>query len=154
MAKAAKKTAAKKAKNGSAEPPKKMVAKGAAISESKLKSLMKSSRQAKNDISEIAGALGSEIKAAVENNHLHRKAFGVIKMADRMEPEKLADFLDSLALYLDMSGLNERASKVQRMAFGPGETEESDDEDEDGNAKLEAAGNVRAFPAQTAVAAE
>lgn len=117
-----------------------------AISQQKLRSLMASNRRAKNDIAEIAGGLGSEIKTAVEKHHLHRKAFNVIKQGDRMEPEKLADFLDCLEHYLDISGLNERAAQVQRLALDDGEKggEEEVEEDE----------TVRRFPAPAGVAAE
>lgn len=120
-----------------------------AITQAKLRSLLKSARVAQKDINQIAGDLGAEVKNAVDKDYLHRKAFSVCKTADRMEPEKLADFLDCLDHYLDISGLRDRASKVQRMDFGSGEDGEDDGEGE------EAAGtNVEPFPAPTSVAAE
>ena len=81
----------------------------------KLRELLASHRAAKNDIDEIAGGLGSEIKTAVEKNHLHRKAFRVVLQADRMEPEKLADFLDNLDHYLEISGLRARAASAPKF---------------------------------------
>jgi hypothetical protein len=39
-------------------------------------------------------------------------------MADRMEPEKLAEFFDALDYYRDASGLNERAASAPRMDMG------------------------------------
>jgi hypothetical protein len=90
------------------------------ISAPKLKSLLASARKATQNLTEISGSLGEEIKTAVDKHHLHRKAFSVIRQADRMEPEKLADFLDCLDHYLDISGLRDRAAQVQRMQFGPG----------------------------------
>lgn len=120
----------------------------AAISQKKLRSLLATAKRTQNDISELAGGLGAEVKDAVENHYLHRKAFNVCKQADRMEAEKLADFLDSLDHYLDISGLRDRASKVQRMNFGVAEEAEDEGEDEGGDR------NVRAFPPPRGVAAE
>lgn len=111
-----------------------------AISARKLKSLLSSARKAKEGISEIAGGFGSEVKDAVENHHLHRKAFRVIESADRMEPEKLADFFDCLDHYRDISGLNDRAASVQRLDLNEPEEEETP--------------NVKRFPAPRGVAAE
>jgi hypothetical protein len=85
------------------------------ITPNKLLSLMKSARSAQKDIQEIAGGLGSEIKTAVENHHLHRKAFSVVKAGDKMEPEKLAEFLAHLDFYLEASGLRKRAASAPRL---------------------------------------
>ncbi len=115
-----------------------------AISQKKLRSLLNTARRVQKEISELAGGIGAEIKDAAETNYLHRKAFNVCKAADRMEPEKLADFLDCLDHYLDISGLRDRASKVTRMDF------EASDEAEDDDAP----GNVRQFAAPRGVAAE
>lgn len=104
----------------------------------KLRELIATACAASNDMREIAGSLGAEIKDAAENHHLHKKAFA----ADRMEPEKLAEFLDCLDYYLDVTGLRDRASKVQRLPMG--------DEDEN----PEQADNVKPFPAPSSVAAE
>ncbi len=135
----AKKTAA------SAKPPKEPKAAkpsevSPSISQQKLKALLASKRRATNDISEISGGLGSEIKTAIEENHLHRKAFGVICQLDRMEPEKLADFLDCFDHYLDISGLSDRAEQVQRLGLdgNAGDTEQEEGDEDD---------NVRRFPA-------
>lgn len=126
------------------------------ISEKKLRSLLASARSAQKDIDEIAGGIGSEIKQAVEKSHLHRKAFAVIKTLDRMEPEKLADFLDNFEHYLEISGLNERAKSVIGMDLTSGE----ETEDEDGGKparKPRGKGkksNVEAFPLPQQQAAE
>jgi hypothetical protein len=103
------------------------------ITPTKLLSLMKSARTAQKDIQEIAGSLGSEIKTAVENNHLHRKAFAVVKAGDKMEPEKLAEFLAHLDFYLEASGLRMRAASAPR---------------------LEVEDNVKPFPQPHGIAAE
>lgn len=125
----------------------------------KLKSLLASCRSTQNDITELAGTLGEQIKSAVENHHLHKKAFNVCKMADRMEPEKLAEFLEQLEHYLEATGLNERAASAPRMDMGAAgeQTEnEADEAEQDKAAKRNkgARGNVRAFPAPVGEAAE
>lgn len=121
-----------------------------AINATKLKALLKAKRAAIKDTAEIAGTLGQAIARAVEKDHLHRKAFTVVSALDRMEPEKLADFLDHFEHYLEISGLNARAKQVQRLGFGKDEGAEEDDEGEDDRET----GNVSAFPRQGSVAAE
>ncbi len=88
------------------------------IGERKLRQLIKDARTAYKDVREIAGSFGAKVASAVEHDHLHRKAFSVCKTADRMEPEKLAEFLDALDYYLDASGLRERATSAPRMPMG------------------------------------
>lgn len=132
-----------------AKPPKSDQAKTATdkagqISARKLKSLMAEGRKATQDTREIAGTLGQQIKDAVENDHLHKGAFAVIRKLDRMEPEKLADFLDTLDYYRDISGINERAAKVMRM----------DLEDDGGKATAGGKGTVHPFPTPKGEAAE
>jgi hypothetical protein len=115
-------------------------------SQSKLKSLMAAARSAQKDVTEISGSLGAEIKVAVEKHHLHRKAFRVIVALDRMEPEKLADFLDCFEHYLDISGLNARAKSAPRMNF-----EQDAEGPEDDGPENVVKGN---FPPPSGVAAE
>lgn len=119
-----------------------------AISQNKLKTLMAAARSTNKEVAELTGTLAQKIAVAVENDHLHKKAFGVIRMLDKMEPEKLADFLDCFDHYLDISGLEKRAESVARMDFGPGE------EASEASAEPKPRENVRAFPAPRSVAAE
>lgn len=118
-----------------------------AINERKLRELMKSARRAHADTAEINGGLGSEIKQAVENNHLHRKAFRLIVQLDRMEPEKLADFIDCFDHYFDISGLADRAKQVASLPL----QEETIEGEHDASTRSE---NVKAFPPPSGVAAE
>lgn len=115
-----------------------------ATTQRKLRALLASARSAQNNINEIAGGLGSEIKTAVEKDFLHRKAFNVCKQADRMEPEKLRDFLDCLDHYLDISGLRDRASKVQPLDLR--DPEENDDDEGDEPAKTRGRKKAKPFP--------
>lgn len=112
------------------------------ISKGKLLKLMSAARSAKNDISEISGTMGQAIATAVENNYLNRKVFRQIVALDRMEPEKLATWLEDFEHYLDISGLKDRAASAPRMEFGPGEEQPEEDEGETGRRQP----NVAAFP--------
>lgn len=103
------------------------------ISQSKLVNLMKAKRGAKKDAGEINGRVGQMIADAVENNHLHRKAFGWITQLDQMEPEKIADLLDSFEYYLDIGGINKRRESVMRMNLGAEAKDEPEAEPEPSN---------------------
>lgn len=150
MASKKKANAKAKAKTAKAPPAREKVKPSEAIGvcpEGKLKSLLTSARSTTKDVASLTGSLREKIAYAVENNHLHTKAFGVVRTLDRMEPEKLADFLDHFEHYMEVSGLNERAKSAQRLQFGPGGEEASDDDGEDGEAGESEAeanpGNVR-----------
>jgi hypothetical protein len=99
--------------------------------------LLAQARKVKEDVGEIAGELGAAIKDASDNKHLNKKAFGIVKSLDRMEPERLADCLEHLDDYLEKGGLRKRAGQVMRMPL---------DGDE--------APNVRPFPQPRGEAAE
>ena len=110
--------------------------------QSKLRSLMKTAKLARQNLNSISGALGTEIKEAAEKNHLDKWAFRIICHLDNQEPERLKDKIENLLLYLDISGLNERAAKVERLPMG----EEGEEEEE--------RENVRPFRQPTGIAAE
>jgi hypothetical protein len=105
------------------------------IGQKKLKALLKAATEAYKEGREIAGTIGQKIGEAVENDRLHRKAFSVLRGMDRMTPEKLADFWDTLQFYVDASGLGERAKAALRLPLDAG------DDDDDATE-----GNVKAFP--------
>lgn len=90
------------------------------IAKGKLNELLYKARTTRNDTSELSGQLGKAVSEAVEKNHLNRKAFNIIKGLDRMrqDPEKLADVLEAVEHYLDISGLQAVADKVQKLPFG------------------------------------
>lgn len=115
------------------------------ISQQKLRSLMKTSKLARQNMNSISGALGTEIKDAQEKHHLDRWAFNIVTYLDRQEPERLKDKIENLLLYLDSSGLTERAAKVERLGDG--------DEDEEGEEES-GAKNVRPFRQPHGIAAE
>jgi hypothetical protein len=95
------------------------------IGQKKLRTLLRAANDAHKDQREIAGGLGQKIADAVENEHLHKKAFSTLRMADRMTPEKLADWWDTLQYYIDVSGLAERAASAPRLRLEP-DAEEDD----------------------------
>ena len=103
---AKRKEEAEQAKPSEAEPQ---------IGQKKLRSLLKAATDADKDQREIAGGINGRIADAVENDHLHKKAFSEIRKRARMTPEKLADYVDTLELYMDMSGLTERAKSAPRL---------------------------------------
>jgi len=105
-----------------------------------LTNLLKQARKTKQDTIDASTELSSMVRSAAEKHHLHVRAFNVIKAADRLEPEKLADFLEHLDDYLEKSGLRKRAGQVMRMPI----------DDDDGPR----ASNVKPFPAPQADAAE
>jgi hypothetical protein len=84
----------------------------ATISKSKLKGLLASSRATKQNITEMSGALGHEIKEACENYGLHRAAYQETCKRDRMEPEKLAEYLQHVDRYSRLVGLDARAASA------------------------------------------
>lgn len=106
------------------------------ISKNKLKSLLSSSQKAKEDCSEINGALGEEIKSAIEKNHLHRPAFNVIKRCYSWSPEKLREFWDHLNAYWEMSDLEKKADSAPRLPMN----DDSFGAEDDNVHRLQAAG--------------
>ena len=110
------------------------------ITPKKLKALLKSSNEAFKNTREISGELGQQIAAAVEKDHLHRKAFAILKGFDRMTPEKLADVWETLNYYMDVSGLAERAKSALKMNFDAAEDEAEGETDT----------NVTGFPSPAA----
>lgn len=88
------------------------------ITKSVLNDILITDRKAKKAQGEIAGELGSKIASAVERFGTNRKALGIIRTLNRMEPEKIADFLDHFDYMLDISGIEERAAAVQRLPTG------------------------------------
>lgn len=97
------------------------------ISKPKLLKLLASARQTKADVDEIVGTHREQIADAVEKHNLHKGAFAMVKRLDRLEPGKLADWLDYLDHYLDISGLRDKAATAPRLAMGDGAGEEAAD---------------------------
>jgi len=123
------------------------------ISRKKLKDLLAAARSTKQDVDEIVGTHREQIAEAVEKHNLHKGAFAMCKRLDRLEPGKLADWLDYLQHYLDISGLYDRAATAPRLEMGDaaGETADNDD-DAEKDAEPEPApsrgrGTVTRFPA-------
>lgn len=89
----------------------------------KVKSLLRAAKKTKEQTQSIAGEYGQMVANAVENDHLHRKAFSFAKQLHQMTDEKLAECLTHLDYYLDVSGVNDRVAKVGRLDLGdqPGE---------------------------------
>ena len=136
---------AKKRKTGTEE--------AAQIGEKKLRQLLKEAKSASQDAHEITSSLGGKIASAVENDHLHKKAFATLRMLDKMTPEKLADYWDTLLYYMDISGLDERAKSAPRLSLenGKGEDGEEDDEEAPAAEAKPKGADVKPFPKPTSV---
>lgn len=64
--------------------------------------------------------MGSAIGNAVEHQFLHRKAHSHFRQLDKMEPEKLAEFLFHFFHYCTMGGIFERAASVRSLDLDDG----------------------------------
>lgn len=91
-----------------------------------LMSLLALDKRTKKQQQELGGELGSKVGDICERYGTNRKALAVIRTLNRMEPEKIADFLDHLDYLLDVSGIEERASKVERLPLGDGAADDAD----------------------------
>jgi hypothetical protein len=120
------------------------------IGAGKLKKLMAAAREGYQSARDIAESLGAEIKGAVDNDNLHRKAFSAVRAEDRMEPEKLAEYFAHRDLYEEILGLRKRAASAPRLPLD-GDKDEAGEPDADApkDAPRE---NVRPFPRQQSVA--
>lgn len=105
------------------------------ISEKKLKALLNQARSSTKDIASITGEMREKIGYAKEHDHLHTGAFGLTRRLDRMEPEKLADFMDHFDHYFNVSGLAKRREQAQRLNFGPGDAESEEGDEDDGKVR-------------------
>jgi hypothetical protein len=135
---------AKRAKaNGKGDEPKSVEVKPSevrdAITEKKLKALLNAARSTTKEVATLTGTIREKIAYAQEHDHLATGPFALIRRLDRMEPEKLADFMDSFEHYMDISGLDARRQQAQRLEFGPGKDADNEDGDDDNVHHLRAA---------------
>lgn len=116
-----------------------------------LQSLLRTMFKAKNDISTMAGELGTEIKNVTNKYHFSRPILKILARLNTLPPEKLRIELEDLEHGLEASGLNDRAKDAPALPF-------KGDGDEDGDEGGEAQGDEKvvrgAFPAPAGVAAE
>ena len=104
-----------------------------------LNSLLRRCRSRSQQVQTIADEIGEDIAKAAETKYLHRGAFAVTRKLDKMEPEKLAEFLVHFDHYLMEAGLRERAESVGELPIGEaddagaGETAEETPPAEPGN---------------------
>lgn len=72
------------------------------VAPKQLIALIKEADQKKTRMQSLSGELGERVKAAVENGHLHKGAFGLCVKLHRMDDLKRADYIRSVRLYLDI----------------------------------------------------
>lgn len=113
------------------------------ITQKKLKQLVASANQMKDDVDELVGTHREQIAEAVEKNNLHKGAFADAKRMSRIgrkNPGKLADHFDYRDHYEDLLGLRELAATAPRLPVGEG-AGEGDGEESGGDR-----GKVTPFP--------
>ena len=128
---------------------------GEVTSANKLKALLRSAKNTAEQVTTLSGALGEQIANAIEDNHLHRKAFSMIKALNNMSAEKQAELMFHFRKYYDFSGLQERENSVILMPFDPVEPEGEHTEGQSEDPEPAPARVVRGqFPRPASVAAE
>lgn len=90
--------------------------------EKDINTLLKQCRSAGKQTAEINGSLREKIAYAKDKKHLHPKAFSVIRMLDKMEPEDLSAWWDHFQHYFTISGLEERAESAPGLELEEGES--------------------------------
>lgn len=75
------------------------------IKPKKLKDLLKSDGSYRDDISELTGRLREAIANAVNNDHLDKNAFALLKKFSKMKPEKRAILWREFIAYMKICGL-------------------------------------------------
>lgn len=106
-----------------------------------LNKLLKLRRSTKNEMDSLRGTYAESVGDAVENKHLHKKAWASVVSEDRMEPEALKLFYAHQDHYRTELGLYKRAESAELLPM---------DDETEGEEKT----NVKQFPAPTSVAAE
>lgn len=117
------KTAAAETENESAKPTHAAQLIGA----SALKGLLRAKKATQAEVDETLGSYRSKLAYAVEKQHLHKKAYATLVQMDRMEPEKLAEYFDTLQAYMDMAGITKRIESVGRLPLADSRDGEDDD---------------------------
>ena len=126
------------------------------VPEKPLLALLALDKRTKKQQSELAGEIGQKVGEICERYGTNRKALSVIRTLNRMEPEKLADFLDHFDYLLDVSGLEKRAADVQRLPLNEPAGEADGEGAGDGAPAAEGDGKVSRpqFGARAVAAAE
>lgn len=112
----------------------------------KVQDLARRCKSWKKQGAEITGQIGQAIAEAAEKIHLDKKAFSIARQLDAMSEKKLATTYYQLLHFIDVLGIEKRATAQGELGLGEseGEDEDEDEEDEEGEAKADrpAAGNV------------
>ena len=95
--------------------PKAEVKQQGQIEAKKLKTLANSWESTRDEVSELSGDLGSQIRLAIKEEGLHRRAFRAVMAERKMEAEKLAEFYEALDFYREVLGLVERAASAPKF---------------------------------------
>ena len=128
---------ARQSKKPAAKPPLKRRVKAdevvTLINAKQLVTLLRSNDRHQEGIDGLTSALRTDIKTAVDKNHLDKEAYAIIRKFWKWTPEKLADKWPVILAYMDMSGLMKRIESIQPLPLGDGADkgeEEPESEDE------------------------
>lgn len=92
-------------------------AKAKMIGANDLKNLMRQVEALKKQGQSITGEIGQKISNAVENKHLDRNAFGMIRKLHNMAPGKLMTTLACFDFYRQVFDLDEQAAEQGELAI-------------------------------------
>lgn len=81
------------------------------ISQPDFLSLLRACKNRQKDMDEARGSMGNAVKLAMDKKHLDRAAFAIFRRLDRLSDNKLAVTRRNLLHYLEIGGLNDRASR-------------------------------------------
>lgn len=100
--------------------------------EKKLEDLLRLGRNTKKRAQSAAGEFGDAVGKAVENGHLDRKAFAIVRGLDALDDERLHVTYYHLLDYMEKLGVVKRATAQSEMFEGrkdgeAGDAEEADD---------------------------
>ena len=119
------KTVPKQAREGK---PDRVVTKG--ITQPRLVALLRQMSTAQADMDEAKGTMGGLVTAAVEKDHLHKKAFGWIKGLWKADPAKRMELLYHFDLMRDHLGWNKTDDLLRTDGVDVGHAPPPDEEQE------------------------
>lgn len=113
-------------------------------SQNTLDNLIDAKLKAADKMSKANASYRGNLADAVKNDHLHKRAWGDVVAANKLEPEDLLEYLEHRDHYFEAMGLNARADSVPRLPMNEPapETPVVQEAEEEGEPVTEAGGNV------------
>lgn len=82
------------------------------IATDRLMTLLKRQRRQSEEVKEISGAMGDDVKKHADDHHLHKQAFAWIKKLDKMTAEKCREHLYHFNHMLQATGIQKKADSA------------------------------------------